>query len=81
MRLNHEAYKLGLEERKLTEANTQLQRDITDLRGRFSDLTARDAVQQTLEERNIAMVKKQTVVSDLSGRQPADTLSPREGTR
>ncbi len=55
MRLNHEIQRLAVEERRLSHDISELQRDITDLNGRFSSLTTRDAVKQSLAERGITM--------------------------
>lgn len=55
MRINHELQRLAVEERRLTHEIGELNRDITDLNGRFSSLTTRDAVKQSLAERGITM--------------------------
>jgi len=55
MKINHEIQRLAVEERRLTHEIGELNRDITDLNGRFSSLTTRDAVKQALAERGITM--------------------------
>jgi hypothetical protein len=55
MRVHHESQRLAVEERNLQHQISELNRDITDLGGRLSSLTTRDAVKQALTERGISM--------------------------
>lgn len=55
MRVNHEIQRLSVEERKLSHEINELNRDITDLQGRFSGLITRDAVKESLGRQGISM--------------------------
>jgi len=83
MRINHEIQRLSMAERKLTHDIGELNRDITDLNGRFSSLTTRDAVKQSLAERGITMtpIKGANVVVLDGSTLGLNTNQPNGGSR